>query len=197
MWIPVMIQSENLRPVIFGGGPVAFRKAQTLCRYGVQSKLVCPRPPEGISGLVPVPQWIEGTYQVSHLEGATLIIAATDDRDINRMICRDAESKGIFALNASDGNSGTLSFPNVGTLEDITVAVSTGGSSPAAGAQIVSELLEALEKNHWPERIRLLGELRRLLRMNEPDSSVRQELMRTFGTMSREELQKRRKEYED
>lgn len=197
MWIPVMIQSENLRPVIFGGGPVAFRKAQTLCRYGVKSTLVCPCPPERILGLIPVPQWIEGTYQISHLEGATLIIAATDDREINRMICTDAEAKGIFALNASDGNSGTLSFPNVGKLEDITVVVSTGGSSPAAGARIISELLEVLEKNHWPERIRLLGELRRLLRKNEPDSSVRQKMMRTYGTMSRDELQKRRKEYED
>lgn len=197
MWIPVMIQSESLKPVIFGGGPVALRKAQTLCRYGVQSTLVCPRPPERISGLIPVPQWIDGTYQISHLEGATLIIAATDDREINRMICRDAESKGIFVLNASDGNSGTLSFPNTGKLEDITVTVSTGGSSPVAGAQIISELLEALEKNHWPERIRILGELRRLIRKNEPDSSVRQELMRMFGTMSHEELQKRRKEYED
>ncbi len=197
MWIPVLLQSDNLRPIIFGGGPVACRKAETLCGYGVQSLMVCPDPPWGISALIPTPRWMSGTYQAENLEGATLVIAATDDRDVNRRICQEAEDRGIFALNASEGNSGSLCFPNVGRAGDIAVTVSTGGASPTAGARILSELLETLETNEWPARIRVLGELRRLLRKHEPDASVRHEKMRLYGTMNLTELQKRRQEYED
>lgn len=197
MWIPVLIQSGNMRPVIFGGGHVALRKAETLCQYGVQSLMVCPHSPKGVGRLSPHPKWINDTYQGVYLEGATLVIAATDDRELNHQICQDAQTLGILALNASDGNAGSLCFPNVGRTDNITIAVSTGGASPTAGAQILSELLEKVEANHWPERIRLLGELRQLLRETEPDCLVRHDRMREFGLMNLEELQKRRLEYEN
>lgn len=197
MWIPLLVQSKNLKAVIFGGGPVACRKAETLCRYGVKSVLVCPHPPKAIAGLKPCPQWISGFYKPELLEGATLAIAATDDREVNRQICQESEARGILALNASEVNGGSISFPNAGTLDNITVTVSTGGASPTAGALILSELLDTLGQNRWPERIRLLGELRHLLRKHEPDCSVRHERMREFGILSLEELQKRRLDYED
>lgn len=197
MWIPLLVRSETLNVVIFGGGPVACRKAEILCKYGVQSKLVCPHPPKLRAGLSPSPQWTCGTYDAGYLENATLVIAATDDREVNRQICRDASESRIFALNASEVNGGSVCFPNVGKAEDITLTVSTGGASPTAGAQILAELLGTVTVNHWPERIRLLGELRHALRKSEPDCSVRHERMREYGIMTLEELQKRRLEYED
>lgn len=197
MWIPLLIQTDTLNVVIFGGGLVACRKAETLCRYGIQSRVVSPHPPKAASGLSPSPLWICDTYRIDYLEDATLVIAATDDWDVNRQICRDAQLKNVLALNASEAGHGSVCFPNVGKTEDITITVSTGGASPTAGTRIMSELLETVVQNHWPERIRLLGELRQLLRESEPDCSIRHERMREFGIMSLEELQKRRLEYED
>lgn len=197
MWVPVLIKSENIKPVIFGGGPVACRKAAALCRYGVQSLLVCPQPPQELSGLSPVPRWIDGVYGPDFLQGATMVIAATGDPELNRSICAEAEAQGIFALNASSGDDGSLSFPHSGSTEDITVTVSTGGASPTAGAEILKELLETLENHHWPERVRLLGELRQILKQTESEGAIRHAQMREFGMMSLEELQKRRQEYED
>lgn len=197
MWIPLLVRAQGLKPAIFGGGAVACRKAETLCRYGVQSVMVSPQPPKTLAGCKPIPQWVSSLYQPEHLDNANLVIAATDDREVNLQICREAEARGILALNASEVNHGTVSFPNAGIVEDITLTVSTGGASPTAGALILSQLMASLEQNHWPQRIRLLKELRHLLRKHEPECSVRHDRMREYGTMSLEELQKRRNEYED
>lgn len=197
MWIPVLIRSDYFKPVIFGGGKAACMKAGTLCSYGVESVMVCPHEPEGIDALEPRPIWISGTYEPLHLEGATLVIAATDDRELNRRICLEAGSRGVPALNAAEGLDGSICFQRAGSAGDITVSVFTGGLSPAAGAEILGELLTSVKNSQWPERVRLLGEIRTLLKQNEPDPTIRTLQLRALSTMNLEELRKRRCDYED
>lgn len=197
MWVPILIQSHGLKAVIIGGGTVAVRKADTLCRYGVQSRIVSPEAPVGIDALSPSPEWISGRYTPTHLQGMNLVIAATEDADLNQQICQEAESQGIFALNASQGTEGTVCFPASTTLEDISISISTGGASPAAGSHILKELETYLKENQWPERVRLLGELRQLIKAHEPVPALRHDQLRKLANMNLDELQKRRQAYED
>ena len=197
MWIPVMLKSEHVRPVIFGGGHSACMKAETLCRYGVQSVMVCPEPPAWISDMEPTPIWIKGTYEAGFMDGATLVIAATSDDELNGRICEEAASIPLPALNVSHGELGSLRFVKAGTVQDITVTLSTDGASPTASGMMLAELMEALREGQWPERVRLLGEIREILKKSEPDAATRQETMRELSLVSLEELIRRRLDYED
>lgn len=197
MWIPVLIRSDYLKPVIFGGGRAACMKAAALCRYGVQSVVVCPEEPVLLSELDPKPHWICSPYGAELMADATLVIAATDDAALNRQIREDAEARGIPALNAAHGHDGSLCFQRSEAVGDITVSVFTGGASPSAGAGILEDLVETLNDRQWPERIRLLGEIRTALKKHEPDHGERTQRMRELSAVTLEELRKRRREYED
>ncbi len=197
MWIPVLIRSDHMKPVVFGGGRAAYMKVSTLCRYGVRSLVVCPEEPVGFSELNPEPTWICGRYAADQMDGMTLVIAATDDGALNQQIKEEADIRGIPVLNAGDGQEGSLCFQRSGSVGDIMVSVFTGGASPAAGAEILEELMGTLNENQWPERIRLLGEIRNALKKNEPNPANRIEQMRELSTCSLEELSKRRLDYED
>lgn len=197
MWIPVLIRSDHMKPVIFGGGRAACMKARTLARYGVKSVMVCPEEPIGLADLIPSPTWICGHYEDAHMHGATLVIAATDDENLNRRIGKEAEKRGVAALNAAEGLEGSLCFQRSETVEDVTVSVFTGGSSPAVGAEILEDLMDTLKEKQWPERVRLLGEIRCTLKAMEPDREKRTQRMRELSSISLEELRKRRFDYED
>lgn len=74
------------------------------------------------------------------------------------------------------------------------MTLSTDGASPTASGMMLAELMEALREGQWPERVRLLGEIREILKKSEPDAATRQETMRELSLVSLEELIRRRLE---
>lgn len=186
-----------MKPVIFGGGSAACMKARTLSRYGVKSVMVCPQEPNGLSELNPSPIWVCDHYEKTHMDGATLVIAATDNEDLNRQINREARQRGIAVLNVSEGLEGSLCFQRSESIENITVSVFTGGYSPTVSTGILEDLMVTLNEKQWPERVRLLGEIRCTLKAMEPDREKRMQRMRELSSISLEELRKRRSDYED
>lgn len=197
MPVPLMIDEAFLKPLIVGCGPVACMKAEALCRHGVRSRMVGPEPPRWNDLIQPAPQWEADRYRSQHLEGATLVVAATDDVELNGRICDEARMRGILAVNVSDGSAGTASLCREVTVGDLTVTVSTGGASPAAGAEIIRSVTAHLKAEHWPERLALLRELRQILKERETDGAKRRETLKTLAALPLESLVIRRQEYED
>ncbi len=197
MQVPLMIDAAFLSPVIIGCGPVACMKARTLSRYGVRCRMIGPEAPAWDPAVVPEPQWEPGVYEPSALEGANLVIAATADLELNRRICLDARQKGLPAVNVSEGDAGSASLPRAASLGDITLTVSTGGASPAAGEAMLAELTRLLEERQWPQRVAVLKRLRQLLKIRVSDRHRRQTLLRELAGLSLEDLLKRRQQYED
>jgi precorrin-2 dehydrogenase/sirohydrochlorin ferrochelatase len=197
MWMPIMLHAQSVKPVIVGSGAVACSKAATLSRYGIRCTMVSPVPPAAAEGIDPSPIWVEGRYSPRVLADATLVIAATDDAALNRTICEDADKMKLMTVNASEASQGSAAFPMAGSVGEILLAVSTGGASPGSAGVILADLIETLEQHQWPERIRLLGELRQSLKRHESDAATRQARMRDYASMDLETLRKRREEYED
>lgn len=197
MWIPLMLKSECVRPLIFGSGSVACRKALTLCKYGIQSCMVSPEPPQWDDANCPKPVWMKGQWEPGMLEDGNLIIAATDSPVTNMRICWEAERMGKLALNASKGDEGNVQFPASEQRQDIVVSVSTSGSSPAAAKEILMDLMKEVDRENWQDRIRLLGELRKIICLRETDVHIRRKLLKELSVLSLEGLIKRRSAYED
>ncbi|MBH3440463.1 siroheme synthase CysG [Pseudomonas luteola] len=133
------------RPVlIVGGGEVALRKARLLKDAGAMLKVVAPRIHPAMRELIENggDSLIERPYQVDDMGGAVLVIAATDNEDLNVQVSAQAKAIGV-PVNVVDSPSlCTVIFPAIIDRSPLIVAVSSGGDAPVL-ARLVRAKLES------------------------------------------------------
>ena len=117
-------------------------------------------------------QVIEREYRPRDLEGARLVIAATDDQATNEAVWREAESLGCLANVVDDPAHCNFHAPATVRRGDLCIAVSTGGNSPAL-AKRLRRTLEAQFDDSYEPFLALLGELRPLVKERIVDPAIR------------------------
>ncbi len=144
--LPVALHGERITAVVIGGGVVGTRKALALLEAGAQVHVVS-------TNLTPELEAAEReraltivreSYSARHLGRATLVIAATDSREVNAQIAVDAHSAGKL-VNITDhpdeGNFHTMATHRSG---EVVIAVSSGGV-PGAAARIRDAIAERFD----------------------------------------------------
>lgn len=127
------------RPVtVVGAGGVAARKARSLLEAGAVVTVVGPEVSEAVRAL-PV-TIVQREYRRGDLDGAWLVITATGDQAVNAAVRADADSARIWVNAADDPESCSFVLPAVSRQGTVTVAVSTGGRSPALAAWLRDEI---------------------------------------------------------
>lgn len=126
---PVSLVVAGRRCVVVGGGAVAARKVAALAEAGAAVVVVAPEIGAEIRGM-PV-ELIERHYQAGDLDGAWLAIAATDDPQANRRVHADGQAARVWVNAADDPEACAFTLPAVLRRGPVSVAVSTGGHSPA------------------------------------------------------------------
>ena len=145
-----MLDVKGKRCVVIGGGQVALRKAQSLLECGAAVEIIspalCPELEEFASnGSVKAAL---RPYRRGDLKGAALVIAAADDGEVNRGVSEEAEGLGI-PVNVVDVPAlSSFIVPSSLRRGDLTVAVSTGGKSPALARRIRAELEESIGEEY-------------------------------------------------
>ena len=156
-YYPVFLDLKGRVCVIVGGGEIAERKIAGLLECGAVITMVSPRVTPGIRARADAGdiRWEARQYVDGDLKGAFLAIASTDDEDVNRAVHEEASREGIV-LNVVD-RTALCSFiaPAVVRRGEVTVALSTGGASPA----LARKLRETLEKSEVLEYASLAGVL--------------------------------------
>src|SRR3989304_2137687 len=72
-----------------------------------------------------------------------LVMAATDDRELNRKIIQKAKKMKCFVYASDDPEVSDFAHPSVINIEDtVQIAISTGGRSPAMAKKIIPTQLE-------------------------------------------------------
>lgn len=157
--VPVMLRVAGRLVVGVGAGPVAAGKLLPLLEQGARVRAIAPVADDPIKsaaaeGLL---EWQRRPYRDGDLDGAVLAVAATDVAEVNEAVAAEAERRGVPCVRVDGGGSADL-MADV-RRGPLTLAVSTGGTSPALAAR----LREELEDNYgaeWGELAALLGELR-------------------------------------
>jgi siroheme synthase-like protein len=98
-------------------------------------------------------------YDEGCLEGFYLVIAALEGRALNARIAGEAERRGILFNAADDPEHCAFILPAIHRQGDLTVAVSSGGKSPAV-AQRLRDWIAHEAGPEYSELLQLLGELR-------------------------------------
>jgi len=157
------IDVTGRRCLVVGGGPVAAEKAAGLAACGAIVKAVAPELSDELSAL-PV-DWREGRYRTGDLDGCFLVVAATSDRAVNEQVYADAEARGLLCNVADVPELCSFILPAVHREGPITVAVSTGGASPALAKRLRTEIAELVQPRH--------AELARALEALRPEAKQR------------------------
>jgi siroheme synthase-like protein len=161
-YYPIFLDIEERSVVIIGGGTVCARKAETMLKYGAKVTVVSPEFHEDIEkyaaeGLIAIRR---KTYEESDLDGASVIIASTDDQCINGRIARDARRRKIPVNVVDVTHLCEFIVPAIVEQGSIQLAVSTGGKSPAL-ARTLKEDLQKLVGPEYAEVNDVLGSLRK------------------------------------
>jgi len=96
---------------------------------------------------------------LSELDGQQLVFAATDRRTVTEMVTADARRRGVWVNAADDPAFCDFLLPAVLRRGRLTVAVSTGGASPALAARVRNDL-EAYLPPGYEELVELAAEVR-------------------------------------
>jgi len=99
-------------------------------------------------------------FQESYLDGAFLVIAATDDMDLNHQISKAAENRGILVNAVDQPKDCSFIVPAIVNRGDLLIAISTSGKSPALAKKIRQRLSNQFG-DEYAEFLNLMGRLRR------------------------------------
>ncbi|MDP2158200.1 MAG: bifunctional precorrin-2 dehydrogenase/sirohydrochlorin ferrochelatase [Nitrospirota bacterium] len=145
-YYPAFLNLHRKKAVVVGGGNIAERKILSLLKAGAAVTVISPaltarlRKEKTTKSI----EHIARCYRKDDLRGSFLVIAATDNPSVNTQVAKDAPS----LVNVVDVPS-ECSFiaPSVIKRGALTIAISTGGVSPAFSKTIRQEL----EKIYGPE----------------------------------------------
>ncbi len=156
----MMVDLVGKRCLVVGGGVVAERKVALLLESGAAVEVVSPRATprlatQATSGRIRLRR---RSMKLSDLSGAFLVVAATDDPQVNRQVAERVRSAGGLVNVADDPGACSFLVPSVLRRGDLTIAISTGGGSPA----LARKLRERLEQTIGPEYEAFVAALRLL-----------------------------------
>ncbi len=175
-YYPIYLDISNKRCTVIGGGEVAARKAQRLLECGARVTVVAAKLAPEMEALKAARriEHVESDYREEALEKAFLVIGATNSAAVNEQVYRDARAKGVLVNVVDDPQLCDFILPSLVERGDLSIAVSTGGKSPA----LARKMREEIEKSYGPEYdafVRVMGVLReRVLRRGDSPEANRQ-----------------------
>ncbi|HYL29725.1 MAG TPA: NAD(P)-dependent oxidoreductase, partial [Gemmatimonadales bacterium] len=176
-YYPVLLDLRGRRAVVVGGGAVAEAKVGPLVDAGAAVTVVAPALTPGLAlqaregGLAHVAR----AYGSGDLDGAWIVIAATDDPDVNHVVHAEAESRGVPVNVVDDPPYCGFILPSILRRGELVVAVSTSGNAPALAVRI-RERIERELGDEYARFLVLVGSLRKPLAEKYPDFQVRKRL---------------------
>jgi precorrin-2 dehydrogenase / sirohydrochlorin ferrochelatase len=139
--------------LVVGGGRVGLDKVFGLLECGADVTVVAP---EMLPELAALPvQLGRRRYRSSDLAGRYLVVAATSDTALNRRVFADAEDRRLLCNVVDVPELCSFILPAVHRRDPITVAVSTGGASPALAQRLRDDIAGLVEARHAALAVRL------------------------------------------
>ena len=145
-YYPIFLNIQGKKCVVVGGGEVAERKARALVEQGASVTVISARVSDGLTQLAEqgIIELSLRDYQPGDLENALIAIAATDDPKVNMDVVREGQERGVLTNVVDAPEHSDFIVPSLLRRGDISIAVSTGGKSPALARRIRTELEQSL-----------------------------------------------------
>lgn len=151
---------------------VAFRKIRVLVDFGASVTVVAPE----ISNVIyEIPENLichEKVYEPGDLDGFSLVVAATDDSELNHRISRDCRARGIMVNAVDQQDDCDFIVPAYLKAGEVVAAFSSGGNSPVV-SQYLKRKSRELVTPELGEITAYLGSIREDVRKRIPAEEMR------------------------
>lgn len=143
--VPVGLRVAGRSVLVVGAGRIAARKAKAYLDQGAVVTVVAPVHGPEMAAL-DVERRIVREFRPRDLRGRWLVVTATGDPAVDGAVFRAAERRRIWCNAADDPANCSVILPAVARAGDVTVAISSGGRSPATASWLrrrIESMLDA------------------------------------------------------
>lgn len=166
MLVHMMLEADGWHVLVVGGGAVAARKAGVLLAGGAEITLLSPGRQEAAwQEIAAQCRWLAQPYDENFsLNGYDLVIAATNQPELNRRLAERCRRAGLLCNCASAPELGSVVLPGVVRGQSFSLAVASGGRLPFLTKNLKAEMAQLLadyEQKFNAQTIEILTELRR------------------------------------
>ena len=153
MWFPLFVNLENKKVLVIGGGKIAYKKITKILEYSANVTIVAEKiEEEKLLQLENVKivdnKRIENDKDIigELVKDYFLVIAATNDEELNENIAKICDSRGILINNISSKTEMNAMFGGIVKNDEFQIAVSTGGKNCRRSRAMKSEIQKILDK---------------------------------------------------
>jgi uroporphyrin-III C-methyltransferase/precorrin-2 dehydrogenase/sirohydrochlorin ferrochelatase len=176
--LPIFLKLEGRPGLLVGAGTVALEKINSLLITGLRLRVIAPEAKPEIQQLARENrlEWIQRSFEAADLDGNFVVIAATDDPQVNATVYREAVRRGILVNSVDDPPHCDFYFGSVVRRGDLQIAISTAGESPAVAQRLRREIDARLSADIGPW-LKNLGAFRREVLATLPPGDDRKALL--------------------
>jgi uroporphyrin-III C-methyltransferase/precorrin-2 dehydrogenase/sirohydrochlorin ferrochelatase len=155
-YFPIFINLKNKNILVVGAGEVAFNKIKLLLRSGAIINIISQNISSDIQKLLDKRKvkWISKEFNCSYLNKIFLVIAATNNIELNQEIFKSCNDRCIFVNVVDDKSKCSFIFPSIVDRSPIVVAISSGGTAPVL-LRLLREKIETI----LPVRLGVVAEI--------------------------------------
>lgn len=184
---PLMVEIEGKTVIVIGGGRVALHKIKVLLPFGVNIRVISEEfcddlqafSKENTDRITLIRKSFEKS-DILHADDSDevcFIVAATDDEKLQSSVSALCREKRIPVNVVDVKEKSTFYFPAITKNDDLVVAVSTGGNSPAAAGYIKERIADTLP-DYYGGLVETLGNYRELALSKIEDYDERKRFFR-------------------
>ncbi len=160
-YLPLSLQLQGQAVLLIGGGQIALRKATLLLRAGAVITLVAPQIEAELEQALQKHggHIHQRAFQDGDLAGQRLVVAATEDAEVNRRVSELAQAQGLLVNVVDRPGLSNVIFPAIIDRSPLLISISSSGTSPVL-ARLLRARIESSIPAAYGRLARLAGELR-------------------------------------
>ena len=185
-YFPMFLDMNELKVLVVGGGVIATEKLEKLIDFTKEITVIALRVDEEAQAIIDQHNLVlhQRAYEVGDIKGFDIVIVATDTQLLHKEIYEESRGSRVLVNSVDNRAYCDFIFPSYVKKEDLTIAFSTGGASPAFAKQI-RQYFENVIPDSVGEFLQNMKNLRRTIpkgkeRMEYFDSLVREYFKKSF-----------------
>lgn len=144
-YFPLFISLARKKIVVIGAGVIAARRVKVLLQFTENIKIIAPFACDEIKNYANQ-DMIDIEYRnfkEEDIEGAFLVLAATDNKAVNDRVCSLCNEHSIFVNHAGNKEKSDFYFPGIIKKEQVVVGVTASGSNH----RLAKEVTDLIKKS--------------------------------------------------
>ena len=176
VYLPLFFNLTDKPCLVVGGGEVGLRKCEQLLHAGADVTVIAPEILPEIETLLEgdACSWESREYEAGDSTGYRLVIATTDDAEINRMIYEDCQAQGIPVNVVDQPELCNVIFASTVRRGFVTMAISSGGEAPFFTKALRKKLETFLGESSLLDKPQLLVAFREFVRKETDDPELKE-----------------------